>query len=129
LGDPSWDADSPYLERDCQLAAGGLVIDLHMMRPRGVDICVGLGPRPELTERLWPIFVEEAVAGGLRPAVNWPFAAVGRTLTSQLQRRGIPAVQLELSGECFDRDHPAMPRAWTSVARAAARLRLALADR
>lgn len=66
--------------------------------------------------------MEEAVVSGLRVSVNWPFAASPRTVTGQLQRKGRRAIQLELSSECYKPDHPAMRRAWSSLARAARRL-------
>jgi len=120
-GDPNWDPDHPYVSRMATLTSGWIV-DLHMMRPRGVEVCVGLGPRPELSEPLcWPI-LEEALAAGLRTSVNWPFGASPRTVTGQLQRRGRRAIQLELSWDCFDTDHEAMPRAWSFLHRASRRL-------
>ncbi|HYN94599.1 MAG TPA: hypothetical protein VES42_12180 [Pilimelia sp.] len=122
VGDPNWDVGHPYVSRAHELAAGHPTIDLHMMRPRGVEVCVGLGPRPELAGGLWQVIVEEAVAGGLRASVNWPFGANPRTVTGQLQDKGLPAVQVELSWDCFDPGHPAMPRAWSALARAATRL-------
>jgi hypothetical protein len=121
-GDPNWDIDNPFIMRASALAAGGASIDIHMMRPRGVELCIGLGPNPKLGDGLWQPFVAEAIAGGLRVSVNWPFGANPRTVTGQLQQRGRNAIQLELSWDCFDPDHPAMPRAWSSLGRAARRL-------
>jgi hypothetical protein len=120
-GDPNWDPRSPYLERAHVLADGNPAVDLHIMRPRGVELCIGLGPVPRLADGLWQIFAEEAVAGGLRVSMNWPFAANARTVTSQLQARGNMAVQLELSWECFE-NRPARDRAWSVMSRAARRL-------
>lgn len=122
LGDPNWDLGSPYLDRAMELAGSSAVVDLHIMRPRGVEICLGLGPEPRLSAGLWNVLLEEAVAAGLRASINWPFGANARTITGQLQRRGVRAIQIELSSECFDPRHMAMQRAWTSVARAARRL-------
>ena len=121
-GDPNWDPRSPYLERAYILADGNPTIDIHIMRPRGVELCIGLGPFPQLADGLWQIFAEEAVAGGLRVSLNWPFAANTRTVTSQLQARGNKAVQLELSWECFQKDRSARERAWSVMGRAARRL-------
>jgi hypothetical protein len=121
-GDKNWDLDTPYVQRAKVLAGAGIVIDLHMMKPRGPDVCIGLGPHPELSQDLWRVFVEEAIAAGLRVAVNWPFAANSRTVTAQLQRQGVPAIQLELSWECFDPEHIAMARAWSAIARAVRKL-------
>jgi hypothetical protein len=121
-GDPNWDVGSPYFVRVYELSAGGPILDLHMMRPRGVEICVGLGPVPALGDGLWQPLVDEAVKAGLRVSVNWPFGANPRTITGQAQQAGIPAVQVELTWECFDPNHPAMARAWSAMARAAERI-------
>jgi hypothetical protein len=122
LGDPNWDIEHPYIARARTLSGEWSTIDLHMMRPRGLEICIGLGPEPKLSNDLWRPFVEEAVVSGLRVSINWPFAANARTVTGQLQRGGRRAIQLELSWECYDPSHPAMRRAWSSLARAARRL-------
>jgi len=122
LGDPSWDLEHPYVARAAALAASAPAVDLHMMRPRGVELCVGLGPVPERSATLWQTIMEEALAAGLRASVNWPFAANPRTVTGQLQRRGLRAVQLELSWDCFEAGHPARARAWSALARASHRL-------
>lgn len=122
VGDPNWDDGHPYTARLPGLAAGAPVVDLHMMRDRGIEVCVGLGPRPELADGLWQPIVEEAVAGGLPVAVNWPFAARGRTVTAALQRQGLRAVQVELTWNCYDPDHPAMPVAFAAMLRAARRI-------
>ncbi len=121
-GDPNWDLDHPYITKARELAGSCPVIDLHMMRPRGLEICIGLGPDPRMSHELWRPFVEETVASGLRVSINWPFGANPRTVTGQIQRLGSRAVQLELSWECYDPTHPAMWRAWSSLARAAQQL-------
>jgi len=123
-GDPNWDIDHPYLDVVYDLAGGGPVIDLHKMWPRGVDMCVGLGPNLKTAERLWVPIVKEAVSTGLRVAVNWPFAAGPVTVTGQLQNRGLEAIQIELSFDCYD-PGPAKVAAWTSLLRA---MRIILAD-
>ncbi len=121
-GDPNWDLENPYVARSQALAGTGPTVDIHMMRPRGVDMCLGLGPCPELAGGLWRAFVEEAVAAGLRVCLNWPFGGNPRTVTGQLQQRGRRAIQVELSSECFETSHPAMTRAWSAMGRAARRL-------
>ncbi len=121
-GDPNWDIGSPYVRRVHELSEGRPIIDLHMMRPRGVEICVGLGPVAALADGLWQPLVEEAVKAGLRISVNWPFGANPRTITGQSQQAGIPAVQVELTWECFDPNHAAAARAWSAMARAAERI-------
>lgn len=122
LGDPNWDVDHPYIARAKILSGECPTVDLHMMRPRGLEICIGLGPEPKMSDDLWRPFMEEAVVSGLRVSVNWPFGANRRTVTGQMQRDGRRAIQLELSWECYDPSHPAMRRAWSSLARAARRL-------
>lgn len=116
-GDPNWDMGHPYCDAVHELANGAPVIDLHKMRPRGVDMCVGLGPRPKAAERLWLPIVKEAVDAGLRVAVNWPFAASPVTVTGQLQERGLEAVQVELSFDCYDTGATKVA-AWSSMLRA-----------
>lgn len=122
LGDPNWDIGHPYVARARTLSGEWPTVDIHIMRPRGLEICIGLGPEPKMSDDLWKPFMEEAVVSGLRVSVNWPFAASSRTVTGQLQRGGRRAIQLELSLECYEPGHPAMRRAWSSLARAGRRL-------
>ncbi|MGH3938894.1 MAG: hypothetical protein ACRDTG_09715 [Pseudonocardiaceae bacterium] len=122
LGDPNWELNHPYIAKAVSLAGDWPIIDLHMMRPRGLEICIGLGPEPKMSALLWRPFMEEAVASGLRVSVNWPFGANPRTVTGQIQRQGRRAIQLELSWECYDRNHPAMRRSWSALMRASRRL-------
>ena len=49
--------------------------------------------------------------------MNWPFAAGPVTVTSQLQNRGLDAIQIELSFDCYD-PGPTKVAAWTSLLRA-----------
>jgi hypothetical protein len=121
-GDPNWDINHPYIKRAASIAESCPAVDIHMMRPRGPDICIGLGPFPDLAQELWPPIVEEAISAGIRASLNWPFAGNPRTVTGQLQARGRRAIQLELSWECFDPTHPAMASAWSALARAVRRL-------
>src|SRR6267378_2490225 len=65
LGDPNWEVDHPYCQRAHELAAGNPVIDLHEMRPRGVELNVGLGPDRRKSDQLWRPLVDEAVDAGL----------------------------------------------------------------
>ncbi|MCW2778432.1 MAG: hypothetical protein JWN17_2157 [Frankiales bacterium] len=101
-GDPNWDEGSPYLERLAAWHDDVVVVDLHVMRPRGVDLCLGLGQEPERASRLYPGLVAAAVRSGYPLALNWPFSAGPRTITSQLQRRGREALQVEISYTCLD---------------------------
>lgn len=121
-GDPNWDPGHPFVTRAADLDATIAAIDIHMMQPRGIELCIGLGPSPQRAEGLWAVLAEEAVAAGIRFAVNWPFGANAKTVTGQLQRLGRQAVQIELSWECFDQSHPAHLRTWSAVARAARRI-------
>ena len=123
-GDPNWDIGHPYVEAVYDLADGVPVIDLHKMRPHGVDICVGLGPNLKASERLWIPIVKKATAAGLRVGVNWPFAGGPVTVTGQLQERGLEVVQVELSFDCYD-PGPVKVAAWTSMLRA---IRIILTD-
>ena len=117
-GDPNWDVGHPYIDTVYDLADGAPVIDLHKMRPRGVDICVGLGPNQKASERLWVPIAKEAAAAGLKVGVNWPFGGGPVTVTGQLQERGLEVVQVELSFECYD-DGPIKVLAWTAMLSAA----------
>jgi hypothetical protein len=117
-GDPNWDPDHPYLDVVHNLASGAPVIDIHKMQRRGVDVCVGLGSNFKTSRRLWGPIVEEAVSAGLKVAVNWPFAAGPVTITSQLQKRGLEVVQVELSFDCYD-PGPTKVAAWSAMLRAA----------
>lgn len=121
-GDPNWDIGHPYIARARSLAREWPIIDLHMMRPRGLEIRIGLGPAPRMSNDLWRPLMEEAVASGLRVSVNWPFGASPRTVTGQTQQEGRRAIQLELSWDCYNPGHPAMRRAWSSLARASRRI-------
>lgn len=130
LGDPNWDIGHPFVSRAASLAADNRpVVDLHMMRPRGTDLCVGLGPRPQLADDLWFPIVDEAVRSGLRVSVNWPFAGSSRTVSGQLQERDISAIQVELTWDCFAPNEPSMTRAWTALARGCFRIVEARAKR
>jgi hypothetical protein len=124
VGDPNWDIGHPYCDKVYELANGAPVLDFHKMRRRGVEICVGLGPHPDAAEPLWQPIVRESVAAGLRVSVNWPFAAGAQTVTGQLQERGLAAVQLELSFDCYDTG-PVRVAAWSALLRA---LRIILAS-
>ncbi len=117
-GDPNWDVGHPYIDAVYDLAEGAPVIDLHKMRRRGVDVCVGLGPNQKASERLWVPIAKEAAAAGLKVGVNWPFGGGPVTVTGQLQQRGLEVVQVELS---FDRHHDGAIKvlAWTAMLRAA----------
>ncbi|HEY1914590.1 MAG TPA: hypothetical protein VGH27_03350 [Streptosporangiaceae bacterium] len=117
-GDPNWDVGHPYCDLAYELAGGSPVLDFHKMKPRGVDMCVGLGPHPEMTEKLWVPLVKEAVAAGLRVAINWPFKAAGPgTVTGQLQERGLSVVQIELVFHSYEAG-PTRVATWTSLLRA-----------
>lgn len=121
-GDPNWDADHPYVDLAAHLSGGQPVLDLHTMRPRGVDICIGMGPRPDLAFDVWEVLAEESIRVGLRLSTNWPFAGGPRTVTGRLQARGIAAVQVELATHCFDPASPAGTAARTALSRAVDRL-------
>jgi hypothetical protein len=121
-GDPNWDKNTGYQRRVRDLARTAPVMDIHMMRPRkDVDVGIGLGPRPELAEGMARHLVDELERTGLRGGLNVPFRAAGVTLTAQLQRSGISAMQIEFSYRCFSPGRPEMPLAWTAFARAVAR--------
>lgn len=102
-GDPNWDVDHPYVDALAAIASAteSLVIDVHTMRNRGVDACLGLGVRRASVDGIWQQFTEHLLAESLTVSINWPFAAGSQTITSKLQALGIRCVQLELSTSCF----------------------------
>jgi len=104
LGDPDDDHDHPYIVRAAQLASGGGLISLHIMRGKGPEVCMMFGPNPQLAQVLWLPMLGELVDAGLRVSVNWPLRARVTTGIAQLQRRGIPAIQLEINEACFEAD-------------------------
>ena len=101
IGDPNWDDPHPFAEQAVALARGGALIDIHMMRPRGFDLCLGLGPDHDLSKRLWRPLLENLIEHGFTVCVNWPFPARGRPLAARAARAGIPGVQVEVSYELF----------------------------
>lgn len=118
LGDPNWDAAHPYVDRILHWPKPvDLVVDFHIMRPRGVDLCVGLGSHPDRAEGVWQLLADEAVRADLRVSINWPFSGAGRPLTSRLQHHGVRAVQVELSWECFEEGSDLKVAALSALAR------------
>jgi hypothetical protein len=102
MGDPNWDIDHPYRLEALQIAQNGILIDLHMMSPRGLDICLGLGSGNNLNRPLWTPIMAELLDSGFSLSVNWPFASKGRTITAASLRAGLVAIQIEISYDLFD---------------------------
>lgn len=102
LGDPAWDDQHPLAVAALDLARDGALVDLHQMRPRGFDICLGLGPDHLLARRIWLPVLDELLACDLTVCLNWPFAARGKPLVARAARAGIPAVQVEISYALFE---------------------------
>lgn len=103
-GDPGWDDPHPFAAHAIQAARGGVLVDIHQMRPRGFDVCLGLGPDHQRARRLWLPVLERLLEDELTVFINWPFAARGRPIVGRAAREGILAVQVELSYELFDDD-------------------------
>jgi hypothetical protein len=40
-GDPNWDDPHPLATHALSLAQDGVLVDIHQMRPRGFDLCLG----------------------------------------------------------------------------------------
>lgn len=117
--DPNWDREHPYIYAVGSLApATAAVIDLHMMLPRGIDVCVGLGPDPASVDGLWQPFVESLVRRDLKVAINWPFPAGRRTVTGKLQSQSRLAIQIEFSTDCFQPGTEQMRAAWCGLVEA-----------
>lgn len=111
-GDPNWDPHHPFLAFARELATEDsyAFLDVHTMRSRGVDACLGLGQGWDSCGSLCWLLAQHLVAEGLTVALNWPFSAGPRTITYRLQAEGLIGVQLELSVDCFD------PGDWRSEA-------------
>lgn len=91
-----------------------VVVDVHGMRDAWpMDINLGLGAAPcARTRALGDAFAEGVTSVGLRVVIGRPFtAAAAVTLTSFVQRRGVPAIQMEIArrwrvrGEATETSH------------------------
>jgi hypothetical protein len=102
LGDPNWDESHEFSKEIQERSVGGAVVDLHIMRNRGVEVCLGLGIDHELSRPLWQPLLDEFLNADVRVSVNWPFGGRGRPITSKIQRLGVPALQIEMVPEVFD---------------------------
>lgn len=103
LGDPNWDDPHPYFTEAKMLAdGGGCVVDLHIMRNRGVEVCLGLGVDHTWIKWMWEPLLEELLNADVRVSLNWPFGGRGRPITSRMQRAGVPSIQIEMIPEVFD---------------------------
>jgi hypothetical protein len=52
VSDPNYVYGHPCIDVATKLSSGGMLIDLHMMKPRGFEICLGLGPENSLSKHL-----------------------------------------------------------------------------
>lgn len=97
-GDPNWDDDHPFKLKAVDLVdKGEHALDLHIMRDRGFDVCLGLGVQRPIDRSLWMLCAEEFVEAGYTVSINYPFSAGPRTVTSHLQREGVRAIQIEMT--------------------------------
>ena len=106
LGDPNWDESHVFSKEIQELSVGGAVVDLHIMRNRGVEVCLGLGVDHELSRPLWQPLLDEFLNADVRVSINWPFGGRGRPITSTIQRLGVPALQVEMVPEVFSENTP-----------------------
>ena len=120
-GDPNWDDPHPYASHLLGLAAEGICIDLHMMRPRGFEVCIGLGLDHRRTRTVWEPLLDELLDADVRVSLNWPFGARGRTLTARAQAAGIAAIQVEMIPDVFDPSRDEHACVVSALLRAAAR--------
>lgn len=120
-GDPNWDDPHPYASCLLGLAADGICVDLHMMRPRGFEVCIGLGPDHRLNRAVWEPLLDELLDADVRVSLNWPFGARGRTLTTRAQAAGIAAIQVEMIPDVFDPSRDEHACVVSALLRAAAR--------
>lgn len=108
--DPNWDFNHPYTNEIAKVIKNGVVLDLHIMKDRGFDACMGLGIDLSLVDGLWQKLITELISVDIRTCVGWPFAAGPRTVTSKLQRIGFAAIQLELTPDYYDLESPKYQR-------------------
>lgn len=101
-GDPNWDPNHPFTDFVIAAARGGAVIDLHLMRPRGFEVCLGLGPDHEVGRPIWSVMLDEMLAADVRVALNYPFGARGRPIVSRAQEAGVPGVQIEIAFDILE---------------------------
>lgn len=121
--DPNHVQDHPYIEYVKNLSQGGLVIDLHMMKPRGFEVSLGLGPDHKIVSGLWEVLINDFIDNDVKVAVNYPFASKGQTVTAQLQRFGIPAIQIELDYSVFDKENEKHLAVFRSLQQSALKLK------
>lgn len=119
-GDPNWDEPHPFVQQALEAASGGLLIDVHMMRPRGFDACLGLGPDRLITRTLWLAVLDGLLEAGLTVCIDWPFASRGRTITRRAVQAGVMAVQVELAFPLLH-DDTATERIASALAEAASK--------
>lgn len=103
LGDPNWDVPHPYFDELLTLTPSSpdLILDLHMMKPRGVDVCLGLGPNHKLADGAWQVLASAFISEGLTVSLNWPFPGGPRTITGKAHAINLNAVQIEMSWDCY----------------------------
>jgi hypothetical protein len=100
-GDANWDDSHPFVLRASSLGSAQ-VLDLHIMKPRGPLVCLGTGDEAGKSGPLLDMLISALLRADVPFSVNWPFRGSGRPLTSQIQRRGGMAVQVELSYSVFN---------------------------
>ena len=94
------DAFAGVLRRELFGGDVGLVVDLHgMSDSHGVDVCVGRGPVPGMTEGLFAErFMDLGTRNRLLVSVDDPFDASPQyTVTNFVQGCEVPAVQIEVA--------------------------------
>lgn len=98
--DGNFDAHGPFKEAlHDTLPRVDAVIDLHGMRDTWeVDVCLGRGALPHLSDELVDHLTHHLTAAGFRVGVDTPFnARRPTTVTTSAQRTGTAAVQVELA--------------------------------
>lgn len=96
-GDPNWDLEHPYKDKVYELANGHPVIDLHVMKNRGFEVCIGLGQMDLARKELWSDAADAFLSAGMTVAINYPFSAGLQTVTGAIQARGLSALQIEFT--------------------------------
>ena len=113
--DPNWDPNHPYIEVAQRLLPNGVAIDFHMMRDRGFPVCIGRGVEKEMVDMISQHLQEELVSRNFETRIDSPFGAGSQTITSNLQLRGIKALQLELTENCYQVESSEYPKIYEAL--------------
>lgn len=106
--------DSPeyaFADRLATLAGpGSFVLDILGMRDRDVDVCLGMGPAPDVRSEATAAYIQRALtARGLRVSINDPFAALQPICVTAYAQTTLGASALQVELAAWLRDPNASP--------------------